>query len=65
MTNETNDLEEFAAMLGADQIYSDEGLISMLCPEFAGKSMQDLTGSELEELMRVASQFSIPDDDED
>lgn len=57
------ELRSFALMMGASQYYSDGGLIAMVCPQFAGKSLQDLTPEELQELMTAAEQMEFGEEE--
>ncbi len=61
------ELESMAAMFGANQIFSDRGLIMLLCPELEGKSMQDLSTEEVQKLINQANKsfpiIEIEDED--
>lgn len=62
------DLQWFGQMMGASQLLSDRGMVSMLCPELDGKSLTELTPAEFDQLMASARTFSlgtVPEEEED
>lgn len=61
------ELQEFAQLLGADQVFTDQGMIALLCPELAGKSLAELSPDQFALLQAAAIQaFPIVEiEDED
>ncbi len=56
-----NELHLMAEMMGAQQQFTDAGLVSMLCPDLAGKTLAMLTAEERQRLMAAAEAFSFPE----
>jgi hypothetical protein len=67
INQDSTELESMAGMFGASQSFSDRGLIAMLCPELEGKSMQELTPEQFQQLLAAAhANFPLVEiDDED
>ncbi|MDX1977957.1 MAG: hypothetical protein SFT94_09800 [Pseudanabaenaceae cyanobacterium bins.68] len=61
------ELNEFAQLLGANQVFTDQGIITLLCPELDGKSLADLSPEEFGRLQAAALQafplIEIEDED--
>jgi hypothetical protein len=55
INQDSNELSSMAQMFGATQSFSDQGLIAMLCPELEGKTMQELTPEEFQQLLAAAN----------
>lgn len=53
------DLAWLGSVMGAEQVFSDQDMISFLCPHLGGKTLAQLTPAELEELMLVARSFPL------
>ncbi len=53
------DLIWLGNLMGAEQVFSDRGLVAMLCPDLEGKTLAELTPTEFERLMEAAQSYSL------
>ncbi|MFQ3680050.1 MAG: hypothetical protein SNJ60_06035 [Pseudanabaenaceae cyanobacterium] len=61
-----DDLRWFGAQMGAQQLFGDRQVVAMLLPHLAGKTMAELTPTEVQALLQAAAQsFPMRDEEED
>ncbi|AFY71515.1 hypothetical protein Pse7367_3274 [Thalassoporum mexicanum PCC 7367] len=59
------ELRQFAGMMGGTQIFTEHNFLSLISPKYAGRSIRDLSEEELKEVMELAAQMPVLDDDDD
>jgi hypothetical protein len=60
-----HELRQFADMMGGTQIFTEHTFLSLISPKYAGRSIRDLSEEEFQEVMELAAQMPVLDDEDD